>query len=31
MDFSDVSETCWIFGFAALPDAEAFFREFATR
>ncbi|HSH09466.1 MAG TPA: hypothetical protein VK995_03705, partial [Oceanipulchritudo sp.] len=31
MDFSDVSETCWIFGFAGLSDAEAFFREFATR
>ncbi|NDV61360.1 hypothetical protein G0Q06_02720 [Puniceicoccales bacterium CK1056] len=31
MDFSDVSETCWIFGFAGLTDAEAFFREFATR
>lgn len=28
MDFSDVSETCWIFGFADLEDAEAFFREF---
>jgi hypothetical protein len=31
LDFSDVSETCWIFGFDGLPDAEAFFREFATR
>jgi len=31
MDFSDVSETCWIFGFAGLADVEAFFREFATR
>ena len=29
MDFSDVVETCWIFGFEALPDAEAFFKEFA--
>jgi hypothetical protein len=28
MDFSDVAETCWIFGFAGLLDAEAFFREF---
>ena len=31
MDFSDVSETCWIFGFGDLLDTEAFFREFATR
>lgn len=31
MDFSDVSETCWIFGFAGLADVQAFFREFATR
>jgi len=31
MNFSDVSETCWIFGFDVLSDAEAFFREFATR
>lgn len=31
MDFSDVSETCWTFGFDSLSDAEAFFREFATR
>jgi hypothetical protein len=28
MDFSDVAETCWIFGFEDLPDAEAFFKEF---
>lgn len=28
MDFSDVAETCWIFGFEHLPDAEAFFEEF---
>jgi hypothetical protein len=28
MDFSDVAETCWIFGFADLEDAEAFLREF---
>ena len=31
MDFSDVSETCWIFGFAGLSDTEAFLREFAAR
>lgn len=30
MDFSDVAETCWIFGFAELADAEAFFEEFAS-
>lgn len=30
MDFSDVSETCWIFGFEYLYDAEAFFEEFAS-
>lgn len=28
MDFSDVSETCWIFGFGGLSDAHAFFNEF---
>ena len=28
MDFSDVSETCWIFGFEYLVNAEAFFEEF---
>jgi hypothetical protein len=28
LDFSDVSETCWIFGFNHLLDAEQFFREF---
>ena len=28
IDFSDVSESCWIFGFAGLKDAEAFFSEF---
>ena len=28
LDFSDVSETCWIFGYEDLADAEAFFREF---
>lgn len=29
LDFSDVSETCWIFGFDRLADAEAFFKEFS--
>lgn len=28
MDFSDVAETCWIFGYADIPDAEAFFSTF---
>lgn len=28
MDFSDVSESCWIFGYEGLHDAEAFFQEF---
>ena len=28
MDFSDVVETCWIFGYQDLLDAEAFFKEF---
>ena len=28
MDFSDVSESCWIFGFAKLRDVAAFFVEF---
>lgn len=28
LDFSDVSETCWIFGFDDLEDADAFFGEF---
>jgi len=31
MDFSDVAETCWIFGFADLEDAAAFFEEFPYR
>jgi hypothetical protein len=31
MDFSDVAETCWIFGFADLEDAGAFFEEFPGR
>ena len=30
LDFSDVAETCWIFGCAHLPDAAAFFHQFAT-
>lgn len=30
MDFSDVSETLWIFGFAGLRDVEAFFAEFLS-
>ncbi len=29
LDFSDVSETCWIFGFDHLKDAAAFFQEFS--
>lgn len=29
LDFSDVSETCWIFGFEQLKDGEAFFQEFS--
>jgi hypothetical protein len=29
LDFSDVSETCWIFGFNHLLNAEEFFREFS--
>ncbi len=28
MDFSDVSETCWIFGFNHLKNPEQFFKEF---
>jgi hypothetical protein len=31
MDFSDVAETCWIFGFNDLLDANAFFEEFGSR
>ncbi len=31
LDFSDVSETCWIFGFDHLVDAELFFKEFASQ
>jgi hypothetical protein len=30
MDFSDVSETCWIFGFNHLENAEEFFEEFTS-
>ena len=30
IDFSDVSETCWIFGFEYLTDATAFFEEFGS-
>lgn len=30
MDFSDVSETCWIFGFNYLKNAMLFFEEFST-
>ena len=28
MDFSDTAESCWIFGFSELADADAFFAEF---
>jgi hypothetical protein len=31
LDFSDVSETAWIFGFEDLVDASDFFREFGER
>ncbi len=30
MDFSDVAETCWIFGFEYLVDTRQFFEEFAS-
>jgi hypothetical protein len=30
LDFSDVSETCWIFGFNHLKNAEQFFEEFSS-
>ena len=30
IDFSDTAETCWIFGFDHLRDAEQFFEEFAS-
>lgn len=29
-DFSDVSETCWIFGFGKLTNVEEFFEEFTS-
>jgi len=29
LDFSDVSETCWIFGFENLENVEQFFKEFS--
>lgn len=29
LDFSDVSETCWIFGFNHLKNADHFFKEFS--
>ena len=28
MDFSDTAESCWVFGFTHLADADAFFAEF---
>ena len=31
LDFSDVSETCWIFGFNNLVDSYEFFQEFSTK
>ncbi|MEP1445446.1 MAG: hypothetical protein ABJK37_04915 [Paraglaciecola sp.] len=31
IDFSDVSELCWIFGFEMLEDDKAFFKEFEQR
>ena len=31
MDFSDVSESCWIFGFEKLADAGEFFDTFLTQ
>ncbi|MBD3375795.1 hypothetical protein GF406_12235 [candidate division KSB1 bacterium] len=30
LDFSDASETCWIFGFNNLVDSNEFFQEFST-
>lgn len=30
LDFSDVSETCWIFGFNNILDVNQFFKEFTT-
>lgn len=31
LDFSDASESCWIFGFNNLEDSEEFFQEFSTK
>lgn len=31
MDFSDTAESCWIFGFDTLADADAFFEEFLLK
>lgn len=31
LDFSDLSETCWIFGFEGLKDYDAFFDEFGKK
>ena len=31
MDFSDTAESCWVFGFADLADADAFFAEFLRK
>jgi hypothetical protein len=31
LDFSDASETCWIFGFNNLVDSNEFFQEFSTK
>ena len=31
LDFSDVAETCWIFGFENLENAEQFFKEFSDQ
>ncbi|MCB0732683.1 MAG: hypothetical protein KDC88_16790, partial [Ignavibacteriae bacterium] len=30
LDFSDVSETCWIFGYENIIDIEQFFKEFSS-
>ena len=30
LDFSDTSETCWIFGFSSIHDVEQFFETFST-
>ena len=31
LDFSDVSEACWIFGFKEIPNVEAFFETFNSK